>query len=114
MFTRPYRFLMSLLFVISLLAMPALLLADGRQEYLNSSLRHACYGGRLAEVKQLLARGAQVNAVSPPNSGALSSAISGMHPEVALFLISKGANVNQPGYRGSTPLMDAVQAGNAR
>jgi ankyrin repeat protein len=83
--------------------------ADARQDYLNDSLQSSCGGGRAAEVKKLLARGAQINARF--GSSALGSAINQRHTDIALVLIAKGASVNAPGYRGNTPLIDAAQSG---
>lgn len=80
-----------------------------------SPLGLACFFGREAVSALLLARGADVNAVSrnAMGVGPLHSAVTGNHTALARTLIGAGADVNAAQQGGFTPLMGAAQNGNA-
>lgn len=100
--------------------------ADVRSRSTNSftALLFAAQQGNLEIARQLLAAGSDVNEMAPDGvggdtnarimykpdteAGALLVAIDSGHPEMAKFLIEKGAAVNQNG-AGRTPLHSAVQ-----
>lgn len=80
-----------------------------------SPLGLAAFFGREDVASQLLAQGADVNAVSQNAMGVqpLHSAVAGNHARLAEALIEAGANVNATQHGGFTPLMGAAQNGNA-
>ena len=59
----------------------------------------------------LIAKGADVNAMTPDGLTALFAAILGPHKEMAELLIAKGADVNARGFLGMTPLNMANDEG---
>lgn len=67
----------------------------------------------LKKVQLLLAKGANVNAVSKDENSPLQMALQLPNPmPVVQALLAKGANVNQADKRGFTPLMFAGFSGN--
>ncbi|THF69281.1 ankyrin repeat domain-containing protein [Deinococcus sp. Arct2-2] len=74
----------------------------------------AAFFGREAVAAELLARGANVNAVSTNamNVQPLHSAVAGNHTGLTRLLLAHGANVNAVQQDGFTPLMAAAQHGN--
>ncbi|UQN05081.1 ankyrin repeat domain-containing protein [Deinococcus sp. QL22] len=75
----------------------------------------AAFFGQEAVAAELLARGANVNAVSANAMQVqpLHSAVAGNHTGLARLLLSHGADVNAVQQDGFTPLMAAAQHGNA-
>lgn len=75
-----------------------------------NALLKAVKGGNLQEVKELVARGADVNAKEDDShvTPVLSQAILSDYTEIADFLIEQGANVNEENDLGYTPLIYAV------
>ncbi|MEW6532662.1 MAG: ankyrin repeat domain-containing protein [Thermodesulfobacteriota bacterium] len=76
-------------------------------------LMGAAARGDLAQVKDMLAKGADVNSTDQDGRTALMLAALGGRPEVAKLLIEKGADVNARMKGGSTVLMAAAMVGNA-
>jgi ankyrin repeat protein len=92
----------------------ALLAAGDKVNLINpfgdSAIMVAAIGGRLAIVKKLYARGAEIN---HPGWTPLIYAATGVHADVARYLIDAGANVNAASPNGTTALMMAVRGGHA-
>lgn len=80
-----------------------------------SPLGLAAFFGHDEVAQHLLARGADVNAVSRNAMAVqpLHSAAAGDHTHLALALVQAGAQVNATQHGGFTPLMSAAQNGNA-
>lgn len=79
-----------------------------------SPLGLSAFFGRDEVAAELLARGADVNAVSQNNMrvAPLHSAVAGHHARLAEALVKAGAEVNAAQQDGFTPLMGAAQNGN--
>jgi ankyrin repeat protein len=75
---------------------------------LDNALIDATDASDLAKIKDLLAKGANVDARDQDKNTPLFYAVGREKVEIAQFLISKGANVNAQGYRQQTPLYNAV------
>jgi len=74
------------------------------------SIHDAAEGGNIEVVKQHIAAGTDVNAKGGVTGGTpLLIAVTLGHKEIVELLIAKGADVNAKGYRGTTPLDDAIQ-----
>jgi ankyrin repeat protein len=73
------------------------------------SIVRASTMGDLAQVKKLLADGADINTVDPKGRTALLEAAWGGHTEIVKLLIERGADVNCADSSGFTPLMRAVE-----
>ena len=75
----------------------------------------ACKGDDLARVRELLRRGARVNASGPGGLTAIECAVRGDHPTAELvgLLLAAGADVNKATDSGTTPLMDAADQDDA-
>lgn len=69
----------------------------------------ACYRGQTEAAKELVNRGADVNAVSPEGT-ALTAAAYQSNYELTQFLLKHPVNCNIQGPDGNTPLMYAVLA----
>lgn len=78
----------------------------------DAPLMGAAARGELAQVKDILAKGADVNATDQDGRTALMLAALGGRPEVARLLIEQGADINARMKGGSTVLMAAVMVGN--
>lgn len=93
-------------------ANPALLHAHSPDGF--GLLDLAAFFGHLDLARDLLARGAEVNTPSTNRMGVapLHSAVAGDHTELALALLTAGADVNARQHGGFTPLMGAAQNGN--
>ena len=79
------------------------------QDTLEHQLQDAAFNGNLAEVKRLVAAGADTSARKEPGSSPLYCATVNQHEEVALFLIERGAALNRRGGpKNDTPLMNAA------
>ncbi|MEI6559689.1 MAG: ankyrin repeat domain-containing protein [Rhodospirillaceae bacterium] len=76
-----------------------------------SKLFDAAASGDLDEVKRLIAKGADVNAISKGGGTLLHWAADGGHVEIAMFLIAKGADVNAGNKVSGTPLHCAAASG---
>ena len=66
-------------------------------------LSEACAEGRLADVKRLVERGADVDV--PRVNGPLISAVQNNRADVVAYLLERGANIEICNENGSTPLM---------
>lgn len=71
----------------------------------------AVRAGNMDLIRQTLAKGTDVNAISHKGESALHLAAKGNHTEILQLLLDHGANVNIKGYLGTTPLFAAAQAG---
>ena len=73
----------------------------------------AANDGNLAEVKRLIAAGADLNALNSYGSTALHRAAFKNRPKIAKMLLTAGADVDVNSSRGHTALHWATQSGNA-
>jgi ankyrin repeat protein len=75
-----------------------------------TGLMLASFFGHFDIVKELLSRGAEVNAVArnPMKVMALHSAVARKHTQIAQLLMEHGADVNAAQQGGFTPLLEAV------
>ena len=78
--------------------------------YLIETLLLASKFGNTTEVRSLLEKGVDVNAVGEDNGNALMSAINAENEAMALLLLEMGADVNSE-YRGAYPLHKASMFG---
>lgn len=78
---------------------------------LDNALQAAARGGHLRVVEQLLAYGAEVNALGAPWGSALQAACSGGHDEIAKALLEAGADANTVEDAHSTALEIATRDG---
>ncbi len=89
---------------------PGSVLADSAYQPLYSAIG----SGRLDEVKQFVESGADVNGRDGAGSTPLMMAVLAGNPQIATYLLSRGADVNaRCGQSGSTALSYAVMAGRA-
>ena len=58
---------------------------------------YACFAGLVAPVRDLISKGADVNARGGELGNALQAASGGGHPEIVTLLLDKGADVNTQG-----------------
>ncbi|MBO94597.1 MAG: hypothetical protein CMI32_06845 [Opitutales bacterium] len=70
----------------------------------DKALMNDIIAGDIASVKQDLADGANVNAISGSGNNSLHSAAVHGHKEIVELFIANGANVNEVGDLGRTPL----------
>jgi len=77
----------------------------------RTPLHWAVYKGHLEVVSRLLARGAQIDAVTKFRSTLLHLAASGGHPEVVSLLLARGAKTGAVNRSGQTPLHLAASEG---
>ncbi|MDR0327432.1 MAG: ankyrin repeat domain-containing protein [Planctomycetaceae bacterium] len=77
----------------------------------DSSLHDAALWGRIKIVKNLVSRGADVNAKDDYGFTPLYGAAVQGHVETVQFLVSKGAKVNTKNKDGDTPLLGATKGG---
>ena len=75
-------------------------------------LQMAAGEGQKEIAELLIAKGADVNAMTADGLTALFAAILGPHKEIAELLIAKGADVNARGFLGMTPLHAEAMEGN--
>lgn len=78
---------------------------------LNKSLIDAAKNGNIVKVKELISRGADVNAKTNQNATALIYASLNGHTETVKELIAKGADLNAKTNEGFTAIMYASQNG---
>jgi hypothetical protein len=78
----------------------------------NEQLRLAAGNGSMEQVKNLLEKGADPNAVDEYRNTLLMYAAGSGNPEVVKFLVDKGLDVNAKSKIGSTALMDAARTTN--
>jgi ankyrin repeat protein len=75
-------------------------------------LLYAARDGRLPIVRDLLAKGAEINQTDPNGITPLLSAITNNHPDVGRFLIDKGADIKPADWWGRTALWAAIETRN--
>jgi len=78
----------------------------------NGELIIAARKGRITDVETLLAKGANVNAVTAAGKSSLMGAAIYGNQRVVNLLVSEGADVNAKDKSGSTALIDAAFSGN--
>ena len=84
---------------------------------LNQAFRNAVWEGNLQLIKQLLKKGADINHQGSYGAGEmtpLGAAVKWRHFRVVKYLVSHGADVNEPSFIGYTPLEIAVKYKNLR
>ena len=84
---------------------------------LNQAFRNAVWEGNLQLIKQLLKKGADINHQGSYGTGEmtpLGAAVKWRHFRVVKYLVSHGADVNEPSFIGYTPLEIAVKYKNLR
>eukprot|EP01045_Picozoa_sp_COSAG04_P012318 COSAG04_NODE_825_length_10050_cov_15.525676_2_plen_1515_part_00 len=84
---------------------------EGRSEENEEALRKAARGGRVAEVRMLLAAGTDPDAADEDGQTALRLAAGRSHEEAVGALAEGGANLDKEGEDGLTPLMYAARFG---
>jgi uncharacterized protein len=84
---------------------------DDRDDGGNTQLMRAALGGDTASVKDLLRKGADVNAQNLEGRTALMFAVINLHTETITALLKFGADVNVQAVCGCTPLMLAACSG---
>ena len=100
------------LFLILLLTVSAVV-ANGQRSELHAALRQAAQNGDRQAVKELIAKGADVNAKDETGQSALFwVAPARDNPEMVKLLIAKGAEVNAKDNDGNTALMIAASQSN--
>lgn len=82
--------------------------AASKSASLDTALLDAADASDLAKIKELLAKGARVDARDKDKATALIYAVCRQRLDIAELLIAKGADVNVQGYRQETPLWYAV------
>ncbi len=99
--------------LVLILQLSAALFSIALAGELESSLIMYASIGDLTSVRNLVEKGANINARNAVGMTALMNAarMGDRNKEVALFLIEKGADVNAYDKNGQTPLMYAVRAG---
>src|SRR5258708_7210092 len=99
---------------LALLAV-ALSAAAQKATSLDDQLRQAAFYSRVDELRELLAKGAHVDAKDNNGDTPLIKAAEGRSTEAVMLLLDKGADIEAKGFHGNTPLMAAaihVLAGN--
>jgi ankyrin repeat protein len=100
-------------FFLILLTLSSGLIVAGQDPATDAALRKAAQDGEMQTVKDLLAKGANVNAKDEKGRTALLSiAPARDNPEMAKLLIEKGAEVNAKDNEGETALMIAASQSN--
>ena len=84
---------------------------SGMEEILYPSLLVAAQNGKVERVKELIARGENVNQIGPSYLTALHWAASGGHHEVCKLLLEAGAYPNGRDWRNETPMHWAARKG---
>lgn len=82
-----------------------------RLNLLNTGLIEAVTKGRVKEIRELLAKGADPNFTTPEKAAPLLMAASGGDTDIAALLIDAGAKVEAANESGKTALMLAAEAG---
>ncbi|KAK2593842.1 hypothetical protein QQS21_008457 [Conoideocrella luteorostrata] len=77
----------------------------------GSRLYYACFAGLVAPARDLIARGADVNAQGGTHGSALQAAARQGHQEIVTLLLDKGADVNAQGGKYGNALQAAAGAG---
>lgn len=93
------------------LGIKEMLLKAGAKHYGRTDLMDAVCAGEFEKTRELVARGADVNERAANGEGALSCAVS--HPDILKWLLQHKAQVNIRNYRGETPLIWALDSGQA-
>jgi len=88
-----------------------LLAKDANIRDKSKMLRAASYGGLLWLVKDMLAKGADVNTKRKYGGTPLSNAVDGGHADVIKLLLAHGADVNTSGSLDQAPLYSAAWRG---
>ncbi|MDX6446974.1 MAG: Notch 1 [Blastocatellia bacterium] len=102
------RYLITMLIVCG-----ATIIAAGQVSPTDAALRQAAQDGQMTAVKELLAKGANVNARDEAGrTPLLWVAPARDNPEMVKFLIAKGADVNAKDNEGETALMIAASQSN--
>ena len=79
------------------------------QRQMDMALFKAAEAGDLSKAKELVAKGASVNARGQQGLTPLHNAAYNGNVALAEFLISKGADINAKSWQGKTPLYFAVK-----
>jgi ankyrin repeat protein len=79
---------------------------------INLDLINAARAGRSAEVRALIAAGADINATNPAGKTVLMMAANFGNARIVDMLLAEGANVNTKDKQESTALIDAAYMGN--
>lgn len=99
--------------ILILIAFASTAIAAGQAASPDAALRQAAQDGEMTTVKDLLGKGANLNARDDLGRTALLwIAPAKDNPEMAKFLISKGADVNAKDNQGETALMIAASQSN--
>lgn len=83
---------------------------DDRSTHAVTPLWCAAVSGKLSIIKFLLAKGADINAVSDTGSTPVRSACFMTHLEIVQYLVENGADINRPNFNGGTCLINSVQS----
>ncbi len=84
---------------------------DDADAYIDADVFDACYRGQAQRVRELLARGASVNASGAFGQYPLHYAVAGGSREVVALLLENAASVNTQDAKGDTPLHVAARSG---
>lgn len=82
----------------------------GMDEYGRTELHYAALDNKARQVRKLIRKGADVNALDDNGFSALHFAVQGNHKEIAEILLDAGAAVDVKDCYGNTPLMRALHS----
>src|SRR3954468_602792 len=99
------------LLMIALCALHTAALAQQAAVNINAELLQAARRGSQATVRTLLDQGAAGDSRNRPGGRPPNVTAKNGHPRLGLYLIERGADVNQKDLAGVTPLMSAAYNG---